>query len=160
MFWNGYLFVLRVGLISLYSKEPGWPETSGTGGITPWRLLHQELTPFGSTSSTETLRSPNLNLIPKHDPKNASILMTQNFKSQKLDSFRSPKTVIRVKIAFVFHGFFMSVVMNFKHTLASPENKEKKSPPSVGMIFAIQFANRNGGEKINIYILYIHNTDI
>ena len=54
----------------------------------------------------------------------------------------------------------MSVVMNFKHTLASTENKQKKSPPSVGMIFAMQFANRNGGEKGNIYMLYIHNTDI
>ena len=56
----------------------------------------------------------------------------------------------------------MSVVMNFKHTLASTENKQKKSPPSVGMIFAMQFASRNGGEKGNIYIymLYIHNTDI
>ena len=64
----------------------------------------------------------------------------------------------------MFHGFFMSVVMNFKHILASTENKQKKSPPSVGMIFAMQFANRNGGTKeiftyytsiVQIYI-YIH----
>ena len=105
-------------------------------------------------------KSPTLNLIPKNDPKNASILIVQNFKSQKLDSFWFPNTVIRVEITFVFHGFFMSVVMNFKHILASTENKQKKSPPSVGMIFAMQFANRNGGDKRNIYILYIHSTDI
>ena len=64
---------------------------------------------------------------------------------------------MRVEITFVFHVFFMSVVMNFKHTLASTENKQKKSPPSVGMIFAMQFANRNGGEKGNIYIYAIYS---
>ena len=137
------------------SKEPGWPETSGTGGITLESCGIKSLPYLGQN------KIPNPEFDPKEWPqKRQYLLIVQNFKSQKLDSFWFPNTVIRVEITFVFHGFFMSVVMNFKHILASTENKQKKSPPSVGMIFAMQFANRNGGDKSNIYILYIHSTDI